>query len=107
MQRFKKGQLVVCIKDESNKHPEILHAVGEIIEVFTGALRWTLKGQDYAVHFPSLEGCKCSQCGQDHKGLYPMLDQELKPLDDPDEGAFEWYQEKEPIKVPAFGFSIG
>lgn len=102
MNRYPVGQKVVCIKDLKGIHPETVQCVGEIDVVVDGLTAFIFRS-DYVVFFPALKDQPCSNCGKLHGGRYPMAHQELKPLDDPDQGQHE--EEQHDLEEPVFGFA--
>lgn len=101
---FPVGQLVVCIKTDDPDYNFLIGHFGEVVSIDNRLSEWMSGGADYTVHFPALKTVPCKKCKKAHEGNYPMMHRELKKLDDPDNGEFEWYSEEKPI--PLFGFEV-
>lgn len=95
--RFVVGQLVVCKKVIDDRYTYLVGAVGEIKMVLPGLIT-LLSGHDYTVAFPAFTSTPCPGCGKVHDHV-AMADEELKPLDDPDEDAEDTSDEELPENI--------
>lgn len=86
---FQVGQLVQCKQAVHPGHVKLVGCVGEIKERINGFAAF-IYNCEYIVFFPNYPEGFCPYCDKHHNPLYfLMLHRELKPIEDPDQGAVD------------------
>lgn len=98
---FQIGQIVQCCRALHPGHQKLIGCVGEIKD-YAPILVQLFYNCHYIVYFPNYPSGLCPYCLDHHDPLvFQMHGQELKPIEDPDQGRSDETDEQLPEEIEA------
>lgn len=98
---YQVGQLVQCKRALHPGHMKLVGCIGEVV-LHLSPLETFVYGFEYAVFFPVYPDGFCPYCDKHHQKLhFMMLERELKPVEDPDQGIEEITDHQLPEEIEA------